>query len=207
MDVGTVDQAVQPSDRLRVLEMVEASAKARNDLTVANDAHYDLAALRSNGYWWPWRMLDRGFYGGIAGYFVRPFRPMVTLLALAAILALVRTIRRRSASSEPRSSRPWREKIANLARGPIALRPAPGRTGTDRAWRERRCSLPRPAARDVHVSGLDRVRCPWVRELESNAAADARCASLAPAASARARLSRSPSRWLALRRPARSRLR
>ena len=114
MDVGTVDQAVQPSDRLRVLEMVEASAKARNDLTVANDAHYDLAALRSNGYWWPWRMLDRGFYGGIAGYFVRPFRPMVTLLALAAILALVRTIRRRSASSEPRSSRPWRETIANL---------------------------------------------------------------------------------------------
>jgi uncharacterized protein YjbI with pentapeptide repeats len=112
MDVGTVDEAVQPFDRIRVLQMVEASAKARNDLSIANDAHYDLASLRSDGYWWPWRMLDRGLYGGIAGYFVRPFRPMVALLVLAAILALVRTVRTRSASTQPRKSAPWRSTIA-----------------------------------------------------------------------------------------------
>ena len=93
--------------------MVKVSAKVRNDLTVANDAHYDLAALRSDGYWWPWRMLDRGFSGGIAGYFVRPFKPMVALLVLAAILALVRTIRTRSNSPQPRRSARWRSTIAD----------------------------------------------------------------------------------------------
>jgi hypothetical protein len=92
--------------------MVEASANVRNDLSVANDAHYDLASLRSDGYWWPWRMLDRAFYGGIAGYFVRPFRPMVVLLLLAAILAVVRTVRAGSVSAQPRRSRRWQPSIA-----------------------------------------------------------------------------------------------
>ncbi len=113
MDVGTVDEAVQPSDRIAVLGMVEASAKARNDLSVANDAHYDLASLRSDAYWWPWRMLDRGFYGGIAGYFVRPFRPMVVLLVLAAILAVARTVAKSRASPRARRSVRWRWTIAN----------------------------------------------------------------------------------------------
>jgi hypothetical protein len=113
IDVGTVDEAVQPSDRIAVLGMVEASAKARNDLSVANDAHYDLASLRSDGYWWPWRMLDRGFYGGIAGYFVRPFRPMVALLVLAALLALGRTVAKSRASPRARRSVRLRSTIAN----------------------------------------------------------------------------------------------
>jgi pentapeptide repeat protein len=102
MSVHTADGAIEgDKDRIHVLQLIEASAKSRNDLGVANDAHYDLANLQDRGYWWPWRVLDQAFYGGIAGYFVRPFRPLATLLALVAFLALVRTLKRPAAASRP----------------------------------------------------------------------------------------------------------
>ena len=106
MDVSTVDDAVQPEDRRHVLRLVEASAKSRNELTVANHAHYDLEVLTSNGYWWPWRVLDRVFYRWIAGYFVRPLRPLIALVALVAIFALLRALL-------PQGRRPaWRRLVA-----------------------------------------------------------------------------------------------
>jgi hypothetical protein len=37
--------------------------------------------------------LDKVFYRGIAGYFVRPFRPLLTLLALAVFFSLMRYVR------------------------------------------------------------------------------------------------------------------
>jgi hypothetical protein len=111
MDVDVVENAVQTSDRRHVLELVEFSAKSRSDLAVANDAHYDLEVISSDGYAWPWRILDQIFYRGIAGYFVRPLRPLIALLLLVAIFALIRTFGPRP-TSRPRLSgtmqRRWR---------------------------------------------------------------------------------------------------
>jgi len=99
MSVRTADDAIEgDQDRIHVLRLIEASAKSRNDLVVANDAHYDIANLQQRTYWLPWRILDRAFYGGIAGYFVRPFRPLTILLALVVVLALFRTLKGRAAA-------------------------------------------------------------------------------------------------------------
>jgi Pentapeptide repeats (9 copies) len=117
MSVHTADDAIESEDRVHVLQLIEASAKARNDLGVANDAHYDIASLQSKGYWWPWRILDQAFYGGIAGYFVRPFRPLATVVVLVVFLAVLRTLRRRAVAS-PRSPqrRSWRAGLLASAR-------------------------------------------------------------------------------------------
>ena len=99
LDVDVVPQIDDPADQQTILQAVEESAKGRGDLGVANDAHYALLASRSNDYWVGWRMLDRVFYRGVAGYFVRPFRPLLVLLALATVLSLVRVAHRSPSTS------------------------------------------------------------------------------------------------------------
>jgi uncharacterized protein YjbI with pentapeptide repeats len=80
------------TNRQHVLELIESSSKEQNDLVTANDADYQLHVLRSRKYSWPLRVLDLAFYRGIAGYFVRPLRPLLTLLALALLLSAVRIV-------------------------------------------------------------------------------------------------------------------
>lgn len=106
LDVDVVRQIDGTGNKRTVLEKLEESAKARGDLSDANDAHYTLLALRSDNYWAGWRALDYIFYRGIAGYFVRPFRPLLVLLAIATVLSLLRFVRRpTSASAGSRDSR------------------------------------------------------------------------------------------------------
>jgi uncharacterized protein YjbI with pentapeptide repeats len=92
MDVEESLSAVRLADREHVLGLIEEGAKARGDLRVANDAHYELEVLRSRRYRWPRRTLDVVAYRTIAGYFVRPLHPLGFLLALAALVAFGRTI-------------------------------------------------------------------------------------------------------------------
>ena len=99
LDVDVVPQIDDPADQRTILQAVEESAKSRGDLGVANDAQYALLALRSQGRWIGWRALDYVFYRGVAGYFVRPFRPLCVLLAVAAVLSLVRFARRPPSAS------------------------------------------------------------------------------------------------------------
>jgi len=77
-----------------VLELIESSAKARDDLALANDAHYRLEVLRSQHYAWPLHVLDLVFYRSVAGYLVRPVHPLVTLLALVLVVSAIRSSRR-----------------------------------------------------------------------------------------------------------------
>jgi hypothetical protein len=93
MSIPAVLQAVM-GNRQRLLEMVAASAKARGDLGVANEAQYQQNVLRSRQFGWPLRTLDFAFYRIGAGYFVRPLNPLLVLAALAAVAALVRYVRR-----------------------------------------------------------------------------------------------------------------
>lgn len=86
------DAAANVSDEPRLaLERVEAGAKARGDLGLANEAHYRLRVLKSNDYSWLWHVLDVVFNRWIAGYLVRPLRPLLTLLALALGVFLLRS--------------------------------------------------------------------------------------------------------------------
>jgi uncharacterized protein YjbI with pentapeptide repeats len=80
----------QPGDRARVLSLVEASAKARDDLGPANSAHYEHQVLVSDRFGAARRLADFVFYRWMAGYFVRPSNPLLVLLLVAAGLTLVR---------------------------------------------------------------------------------------------------------------------
>lgn len=95
MDVDSIDAVENQGDvRERVLELIETGAKARGDLSLANDAHYRLEVLRSQDYAWPLHVLDLVFYRGVAGYLVRPVHPLVTLLALVLVVSAIRLRRR-----------------------------------------------------------------------------------------------------------------
>jgi len=88
LDVGVVRQV--GSHRRDVLKSIEDSAKARDDLAVANKAEYELRVLESKRYGFPWHQLDYVFFRGVAGYFVRPFRPLLVLVILASLVAIGR---------------------------------------------------------------------------------------------------------------------
>ena len=94
---GTFELGVQPAlhavygpQRAAILEKIESSAKAADNLALANDAHYERQVLSSEKDSLPLYVLDFVFYRTLAGYLVRPLQPLVALLALAALITLVR---------------------------------------------------------------------------------------------------------------------
>jgi uncharacterized protein YjbI with pentapeptide repeats len=99
-----VDEGGEPArtkpQRRQVLRVIEAGAKARGDLVTANDATYELHVLSSRGYSRGRRLVDLVFYRWIAGYLVRPLRPLVALVIIAIVVSLVRTV---LACARPRS--------------------------------------------------------------------------------------------------------
>jgi hypothetical protein len=88
--VAAAQTVVQRSDREHVLELIEAGAKARGDLGVANDARFSLEVMQSRKDPWWKRAVNVVFFRVVAGYFVRPFHPILALLVLVAVVALVR---------------------------------------------------------------------------------------------------------------------
>jgi hypothetical protein len=90
MGVPFALQTVNSEDRRSVLALIEASAKERGDLGRANAADYASHVLKSQGYSWPWHVLDFVFYRTSAGYLVRPSNPLLVLLVLAAVMAVYR---------------------------------------------------------------------------------------------------------------------
>lgn len=101
MDVEDVRHVANPDDRRAVLQTIEESAKARGDLDIANDAHYALRVLREQSYSPLGRALDYVFYRGIAGYFVRPIRPVLVLVLLVTVAAAIRAGRTRGSHTPP----------------------------------------------------------------------------------------------------------
>jgi uncharacterized protein YjbI with pentapeptide repeats len=101
--------------RRSMLRLIESSAKARGDLVTANNAHYALHVDESKDYALIPHTLDFVFYRGIAGYFVRPFRPLLILLAIVALLSLLSvlattgkaTVTAHSAAALGRGRRLW----------------------------------------------------------------------------------------------------
>lgn len=101
ISVANLHLAVEDVEHLRaddpdraqqeILQLIESSARAREDLVLANDARYRLQVLASYDDLWPTRIADMVFYRGAAGYFVRPRRPLLVLLALALTMVLGRT--------------------------------------------------------------------------------------------------------------------
>jgi uncharacterized protein YjbI with pentapeptide repeats len=88
-DIGRI--ATQGNQE-RALDSIEATAKATGDISLANDARYRLQEVASNDDWQPRRLADFVFYRWMAGYLVRPLRPLLWLLGLVLLCSLIRTI-------------------------------------------------------------------------------------------------------------------
>jgi hypothetical protein len=118
-DVSYVQGGSQAKDA--TLKLIEESAKNRGDLSVANDAHFQQQLIASNSQPPLRRALDAFFYRWIAGYLVRPWHPIITLLILGFAVFLVRVIWRTThavaastAFQEGKASlprRPWRRVV------------------------------------------------------------------------------------------------
>jgi uncharacterized protein YjbI with pentapeptide repeats len=94
LDVGSAVRVIASPDLSSVLGLIESSAKARGDLGVANDAHYERKVLESQQDNWFEHGLDFVFFRTIAGYLVRPLQPLAALLILAAITTGIHVGRR-----------------------------------------------------------------------------------------------------------------
>src|SRR5262249_18438774 len=100
-----IDNDEDENNERKILALIESSAKQRGDLGIANDAYYRLRILTSNHYGQPWRALDYVFYRGVAGYLVRPLRPLLVLFVSVFLLALIRALRLRKPSGSGSSRR------------------------------------------------------------------------------------------------------
>jgi uncharacterized protein YjbI with pentapeptide repeats len=93
MDLALLDQVEGEPVREDVLTMVEASARARGDLGLANEAAFQRAEMQTaRAAGWDHA---KGLAGElIAGYLVKPFYPLRAFIVLLIVGALVRTIGR-----------------------------------------------------------------------------------------------------------------
>jgi uncharacterized protein YjbI with pentapeptide repeats len=133
MSVGDTLRAVRsPTQRQAVLSEIEASAKEHGNLGLANDALYARQELKSDRYWLPWRVLDFAFYRWIAGYFVRPLRPLAWLL----ILALVASVLRDATFKEERRKRltAMETRLESYRRLRRSRKPRPREAGDRIVW-------------------------------------------------------------------------
>lgn len=90
LDVAATRLVDGAANQEHVLSLLETTAKARDDLAVANDARFERLRVQSQGYSPLLRAVDWLFYRQVAGYLVRPLHPLLALLVLALTFAAVR---------------------------------------------------------------------------------------------------------------------
>jgi uncharacterized protein YjbI with pentapeptide repeats len=91
LSLDDIERIAERDDQERALERIEATAKATGNISLANDARYRLQEIASRDDWQPRRLADFLFYRWVAGYLVRPLRPLLWLLGLVLLCSLIRT--------------------------------------------------------------------------------------------------------------------
>jgi hypothetical protein len=93
-------EAGSSAEERAILHTAEETAKSAGELGLANDLHYRIQEIARGDDVWPRRIADHAFYRGVAGYFVRPFRPLYWLLGLVIFAAALRALRAPRATNE-----------------------------------------------------------------------------------------------------------
>ena len=83
------------------LTLIESGARGRSDIALANQARYDRLALEGDQRPLLHRVADWTFYRVVAGYLVRPLRPLSWLLGALLVAAGIRTIGSRRQNPRP----------------------------------------------------------------------------------------------------------
>lgn len=117
MDIATVDAVRGVDTRKRLLTLIERSARARDDLAVANNARFALLALQGEDKEGAWPLLVDSAYRNVAGYLVRPVSPLLAFVLVLMVTGLTRAVMRlRAARRSPAPGR--RERRPPSVGGP-----------------------------------------------------------------------------------------
>lgn len=93
LDLAFADVPRMGAARADVLVLIEDGARGRGNIALANQARYNRLALQGTTGPPMHRAADWLFYRVVAGYLVRPLRPLLWLLAAVLVASLVRAIR------------------------------------------------------------------------------------------------------------------
>jgi uncharacterized protein YjbI with pentapeptide repeats len=92
LDLGFGDIHRLGAAQTNALKLVEDGARARGNIALANRARYDRLAIEGSHRVGVHGLVDWLGYRVIAGYMVRPLRPLSWLVAAVVLAALVRTV-------------------------------------------------------------------------------------------------------------------
>jgi len=92
LSLDNIERISGRTDQQEALERIEATGKSDGNLGLANDARYQLQQLASDNDWQPRRLADFLLYRWVAGYLVRPLRPLLWLLGLILLATVIRTV-------------------------------------------------------------------------------------------------------------------
>jgi uncharacterized protein YjbI with pentapeptide repeats len=90
IDMEGVGRIHDDSEKCRILALVERTARANGNLTVANDASFRRQQIEDELRAPLWQVVNVIFRRWIAGYFVRPLHPFFSMVAFAILACLVR---------------------------------------------------------------------------------------------------------------------
>lgn len=92
MDFDTVRLVNGDEHQRAALALIEQTARARDQTGRANEAHYRLLTRQNELLPAFQRVVDKVFYGLIAGYLVKPWNPLKCLIALLVVGAIARAM-------------------------------------------------------------------------------------------------------------------
>jgi uncharacterized protein YjbI with pentapeptide repeats len=90
MDLKDIDKIDNDLEKRAALEAVERTARNKGSIAIANDALFRRRVLENNERDQPLQILNRIFNEGVAGYAVRPLRPLFSVLVVVLFGWLVR---------------------------------------------------------------------------------------------------------------------
>jgi uncharacterized protein YjbI with pentapeptide repeats len=90
MDLEDVERIDDDREKRAVLEALERTARSRGSIALANDALFRRRVLENSERGQPLQILNRIFNEGVAGYTVRPLRPLFSVLVVVLFGWLVR---------------------------------------------------------------------------------------------------------------------
>jgi hypothetical protein len=90
LDIGALSNVLGVSAGRAVLAKVERTARDAGDIPLANSARFRMLQIDGERSAFPKRQVDWVFYEQLAGYLVRPLRPLRTLLFLILIGTIAR---------------------------------------------------------------------------------------------------------------------
>jgi hypothetical protein len=90
LDIGALTGVASVTAGRAILAKIERTARDTGDIPLANDARFRMLQIDGERSSFPRRQLDWIFYEQLAGYLVRPLRPLRTLLFLILVGTVAR---------------------------------------------------------------------------------------------------------------------